>query len=115
MKFDVLDQGGETLFSYSGSLKAGDQVYLGADIGLSIAFAAGTLTSNQTAATTVSQTPTDVDPTPPSTTRTRPAAALRERRAGRRGFVHGQRRSIAVIANDSINTVLARINASVAA
>ncbi|MFZ9887466.1 MAG: beta strand repeat-containing protein [Myxococcota bacterium] len=114
VSFDVVDQGGTTLQSYSQLVAAGDEIDLGADFGLKVSFSAGTLRKNQTStATTVSTTvPTDVDPAalfdaaPNSRPRFEDGATV-----GAGSFtVNGTQ--IDVFANDSINTVLARINAA---
>jgi hypothetical protein len=41
VRFDVRDQDNNVLFSYDGYVRAGDSVYLGDDIGLSIEFSSG--------------------------------------------------------------------------
>jgi hypothetical protein len=114
VKFDVRDQNDNVLFSYNGNLRAGEKVYLGDDIGLSISFSQGRLTNNHTASTTVSHNPITVDPN----------AAFNASPSLRPQFENGAQvvagsftvngTSIAVNANDTINTVMARINASAA-
>src|SRR5207237_3181244 len=62
VEFEVRDQAGKLLFSFDSKLKAGQQVYLGDDIGLSISFSEGQLTKNGKAGTTISRTAVSVDP-----------------------------------------------------
>ena len=62
LKFQVLDQNGTELFSYNGTARAGETLSLGADIGLTVAFSAGTAQSGAWSRTTVSASaPTTVD------------------------------------------------------
>ena len=85
-------------------MKAGAQVYLGNDIGLSISFAAGSLTQNHTATTTVSHTPTDVDPTATfnnANTNLRPRFDNNAQITAGSFTINGT--SITVNANDTIN------------
>ena len=115
LKFEVRDQTGNLLFNFNGSVKAGAQVYLGNDIGLSISFAAGSLTQNHTATTTVSHTPTDVDPTATfnnANTNLRPRFDNNAQITAGSFTINGT--SITVNANDTINAVIGRINASAA-
>lgn len=112
VSFDVVDQGGALVQSYSQLVAAGDEIDLGADIGLKVSFSAGTLRKNQTStATAVSTTvPTDVDPNalfdaaPNSRPRFEGGATV----SAGAFTVNGVQ--IDVFANDSINTVLTRIN-----
>ena len=115
VRFEVRDQSNNLLFSFNGSLKAGDTVSLGADIGLSISFSAGSLTNNQTASTTVAHTSTDVDPAAVfnnADPNLRPRFENNAQVTAGSFTVNGT--TIAVNANDSINSVIARINASAA-
>ncbi|MBM3878569.1 MAG: hypothetical protein FJ387_02465 [Verrucomicrobia bacterium] len=111
----VRDQNNTELGSYGGMVAAGQSLSLGADLGLSISFTAGTLLKNATSTLSVDRaTPTHVDP---NATFNHADANLRPR------FENGQQVSagsftlngvtIGVLANDSINTVLARINSLV--
>src|SRR5439155_8957575 len=99
----------------NGNLKAGDQVYLGADIGLSISFSSGNLTQNHTASTTVSHAAMDVDA---NATFNNANASMRPKFDNGAQVTAGSftinGTSIAVNANDTINTVLSRINSSAA-
>ena len=113
IKFDVVDQNSAVLFSYDGNLTAGQQVYLGADIGLSISFGTGTLRNTHEASTTVSRSPITID-----------ASAAFNAGAGAPRFegsavvsagtftVNGV--TITVAANDTINGVITTINNSAA-
>jgi hypothetical protein len=112
LAFTVSDQSGNTLFTYAGTLRAGEGVYLGADIGLTLSFSAGELKKNHEAATAVQRNEVTVDPN----------AAFNASAASRPKFdnnavvnagtftVNGA--TIAVKANDTINSVLARIATS---
>ena len=112
-KFIVKDDNGNKLLVWTGSLKAGDQVYLGDDIGLTISFSEGTWDKGDRSKTKVYHTPTEVDP---NATFNNADPNLRPR------FENGQQvtagsftidgTSITVNANDTLNTVIARINAS---
>ena len=114
VKFDVHDQAGTLLFSFDGTVAAGQQVYLGDDIGLSIAFSAGSLKNNHSASTTVTHTNNSVDGDAVfnnADVNLRPQMGGAQVTAG--SFtVNGT--SITVNADDSINAVLSRINASAA-
>ena len=113
ISFDVLDQDSTVLFTFSGAYVAGDQIYLGDDIGLSISFSSGNLKKLKSASTNVNHGPFDVDP---NATFNNADPNLRPR------FDSGQQvtagsftvngTSITVNANDTVNTVIARINAS---
>ena len=110
--FEVTDQTGKTLFMYSGTLKAGQGVYLGADIGLTLSFSAGELKKNHEAATTVQRTEVTVDAN----------AEFNASAANRPKFDNGavvkagsftvNGTAISVKANDTINSVLLRIATS---
>ena len=112
--FDVKDQTGAVLFSFDGNLKSGDEVYLGDDIGLTVSFSTGTLRNNHTASTTVTHTNNNVDGTAifnNADVNLRPQFGGAQVTAG--SFtVNGA--SITVAANDTINAVLGKINASAA-
>jgi flagellar hook-associated protein 2 len=115
VKFEVRDQANNLLFSHDGNIKAGDQVYLGADIGLSVSFSAGQLTQNHTASTTVSHAPVDVDANATfndANTSLRPKFDNSAQVTAGSFTISGT--SITVNANDTINTVITRINASAA-
>jgi hypothetical protein len=112
VQFQVKDQTGATLFSFNGDIAAGQSVYLGADIGLSISFSNGTLKNNDTASTTVTHNPA-VDT---NATFNNANPNLRPRFDGGAQVTGGSFQvngtTIAVNANDSINSVLSRINSS---
>jgi hypothetical protein len=114
VKFEVRDQSNTLLYSFDGSLRAGDQVYLGDDIGLSVSFSAGRLANNHTASTSVSHGAVDVD----AGAAFNASAALRPQFDGGAQVTAGSfsinGTSITVNANDTINSVLSRINASAA-
>lgn len=116
-RFDILDNTGKTLFTFDGSLRAGQKVYLGADLGLSVSFTAGSMVNGQSSASTAvsNSSKTDVD----ATARFNNADPNLQPRfdnnaqVGAGSFkVNGT--TIVVNANDTINAVLARINASAA-
>jgi hypothetical protein len=56
LAFHVSDQTGATLFSYAGSIKAGQAISLGPDIGLALTFGQGSLVAAQAGRTGVSRT-----------------------------------------------------------
>jgi hypothetical protein len=112
-KFEVRDQANTLLFSYNGNLKAGDQVYLGADIGLTVSFSSGSLTQNHTASTTVSHAAVEVDANATfnnANTNLRPKFDNGAQVTAGSFTINGT--SITINASDTINTVLSRINAS---
>ena len=109
--FQVADQTGEILFTYSGSLKPGDTVYLGANIGLTLSFGAGELKTNHTASTTVSRNPVQVNTSATfndANTSLRPSFDNNAQVTAGSFTINGT--SIAVNADDSIASVIARIN-----
>jgi hypothetical protein len=115
VKFNVSDQDGAVLFSFDGEARAGQEISLGADIGLTLRFSAGTLLAGGSARTAVSASRgTDVDP---SAAFNAPDANRRPRfeggaQVGAGSFaVNGTR--VEVRADDSINSLLARINETV--
>jgi hypothetical protein len=115
VQFNVTDQANNVVFSFNGSLRSNDAVYLGDDIGLTVSFSGGSLKAGKSATTTVSKTPITVDG---NATFNHANASFRPQfdagvtvAAGSFG-INGT--SITVNANDSINTVVLRINASTA-
>ena len=111
MKFDVLDQNGTVVTSYSGQVSAGAEIDL-VEIGLRVRFTDGSFSRGATATTTVLQAPADVD-TSARFDAAWGAAPLFENfgRVTAGSFrVNGVQ--IAVAANDSIDSVLAKINAA---
>jgi hypothetical protein len=115
LKFTVSDQAGAVLFSYDGLAKAGQAISLGTDVGLQIAFSAGTLLADSNASTTVSRlTPTQVDM---SAQFDDPDPNRRPRFEGGGQVVAGSFKVngqvIEVRAGDSISAVLARISENV--
>jgi hypothetical protein len=113
VQFEVADQTGEKIFSFNGSIKAGDQVYLGADIGLSLSFSAGDLVKNHTSTFAVTRTPNSVDG---NATFNNANASLRPQFDNNAQVTAGSftinGTSVAVNANDTINSVISRINGS---
>ena len=112
-KFDVLDENGNEVASYSGQVTSGQPISLAA-IGLSVRFTEGTLSKGATATTTVIRTPTAVD-TAARFDGAWGAAPLFENfsRVSAGSFqVNGVQ--IAVQSSDTIDSVLARIGASAA-
>ena len=61
VQFEVRDQAWNLLFTFNGDIKAGDSVYLGDDIGLSISFLSGSLRKNQYFSTNVGHQQIDID------------------------------------------------------
>jgi hypothetical protein len=114
IEFDVHDQTGEKIFSYSGNLAAGEAVSLGNDIGLTIAFGEGELRTGHQASTTVARTPITVD----ANARFDAAPGIRPQfeavTAVTAGSFEVNDTVIEVYASDTINTVLDRINNSAA-
>ena len=115
LKFSVRDQDGAVLFSFDGEARAGQAISLGSDIGLDVRFSAGTLLAGGSARTAVSASKgTDVDP---NAAFNAADANLRPRFEGGAQVtagsfaVNGTR--IEVRADDSINSLLARINENV--
>lgn len=116
VSFALVNQAGTVLRNYTANLAAGQQYDLGADVGLKVAFGLGSLRRNETStATTVSTTiGTDVNPNAAfnGTPNTRPRFE-NDAVVGAGNFtVNGAQ--ISVLASDSINSVLAKINASAA-
>lgn len=115
VQFNVTDQSNNVLFSFNGSLRSSDTVYLGDDIGLTISFSGGSLKAGKSATTSVTKTPISVDGV---ATFNNAAPNLRPQFDDGARVVAGSfsinGTSIAVNANDSINAVLARINGSTA-
>ena len=112
--FEVRDQTGELIKSYSGDLEAGEVVSLGADIGLSLSFGQGVLATGHTSTVAVSRTPITVDAdaqfngAPGSSPRFTAVTQVVS------GSFQVNNTVIDVYANDTINTVLDRINNSAA-
>jgi hypothetical protein len=113
VEFEVKDQTGERIFSFNGSIKAGNQVYLGDDIGLSLTFSEGTLTKNHTSTIALTRTPISVDG---NATFNNANPNLRpqfdDSLQVKAGSFKVNGTLITVNADDSINSVLARINSS---
>jgi len=114
--FDVKDQNGTVITSIDDStIKAGTAIYLGADIGLTVSFGAGTLSNKKETATAVSNsTPTDVNPAATfnaADLNLRPRFENAAQVAAGSFTVNGT--SVSVLAGDSINSVLSRINSTV--
>jgi hypothetical protein len=113
VKFEVHDQDDTVLFDFNGYIKAGEEVYLGDDIGLSISFSEGRLNSNNIASTTVSHNPISVNPNAAfnnSNPSLRPQFDNNAQVTAGSFKVNGK--NITVAANDTISTVIARINAA---
>ena len=111
VRFEVRNQNNTLLFTFDGDLLAGQQVYLGNDIGLSLSFTAGSLSNNHTDTTTVSHQPTDVDPNAvfnAANPNLRPRFENNAQVTAGSFTINGQ--TIVVAAGDSINTVVDRIN-----
>jgi hypothetical protein len=115
LAFHITDQTGASLYSYSGNTRAGQTIEIGGDIGLSLTFGEGTLVSGQASSTKVFQrVPTSVDA---DATFGNVDPNLRPR------FENGQQvspgsftvngKTITVGADDSINSVLLRLEQEV--
>jgi hypothetical protein len=113
VEFEVKDQTGEKIFDFNGSIRAGDQVYLGNDIGLSLSFSEGTLTKNHTSTVTLTRTPISVDG---NATFNNANPSLRPQFDNNAQVTAGSFKvngtTINVNADDSINSVISRINSS---
>jgi sulfur carrier protein ThiS len=113
VQFTVTDQDGTVLFNFNGTLAPNEAVYLGDDIGLSLSFSAGSLKKNHFSSTTVSKTPISVDT---NATFNNANASLRPKFDNNAQVSAGSftinGTAIAVAANDSINSVISRINGS---
>ena len=114
VSINVKDQNNTNLGTYSAWITTGGTISLGADIGLSISFGAGSVTQNATSTFTVSNTtPTDVD----ATAAFNAGVNVRPRFDGSKVVTAGSftvnGTSVSVLANDSINSVLSRINSTV--
>ena len=114
IEFEVHDQTGERIFSYSGNLAAGETVSLGSDIGLTIAFGEGELKAGHTASTTVSRTPITVDANAGFNAAPGARPQFEAVTAVTAGSFEVNDTIIEVYADDTINTVLDRINNSAA-
>jgi hypothetical protein len=108
--FEVTNDKGKVLFAYDGKLAAGESVYLGNDIGLSLSFSSGSIKSQQRATTEVTRTPITVSTTAAFNATLGPRFEDGMRVTEGSFTVNGV--AIAVHANDSIASVLNRINAS---
>ncbi|HEY6362584.1 MAG TPA: flagellin hook IN motif-containing protein [Vicinamibacterales bacterium] len=113
VEFEVKDQTGELVFSFHGTIKPGDQVYLGDDIGLSISFSAGDLKKDHTSTVTITRTPISVDANAKFNNAN---PALRPQFDNNAQVTSGSFKvngtTIDVYADDSINSVISRINSS---
>jgi hypothetical protein len=116
VSLQVTDQNGTNLGTFSGLLWTGTELSLGPDIGLSIAFTSGSLRTNASTTFAVSATNgTDVDPTAifnASNINNRPRFENGATVGAGSFRVNGT--AVQVFANDSVNSVLQRINSTVA-
>jgi Flagellin hook IN motif len=113
VELQVTDQNGTEVFKSTARLGPGDSMYLGAEIGLSISFSAGDLKANHSSTVTVTKTPISVDANATfnnANTSLRPKFDNNAQVTAGSFTINGT--SIAVNANDSINSVLSRINSS---
>ena len=112
LKFTVSNQDGDVLFSYDGLAKAGQAISLGADVGLQIAFSAGSLRSQASAQVPVAALQNQVDiNTAFNHPDWRPRFENGVQVTAGSFTVNGQR--IEVRADDSIASVLQRISENV--
>lgn len=110
----VTDQAAVNLGTYTALLTTGQALSLGPNIGLSIAFGAGTVTSGATATFTVSNTtPTDVDPNAAFNAGVNVRPRFDADRVVTAGSFTVNGTTVSVLADDSINSVLARIASTV--
>jgi hypothetical protein len=112
VRFQVLD-GTTVLLDYTGSIKAGDKVYLGDDIGLFVSFSAGTVVNNASGASAVSHSAPTIDTAAifnDANANLRPRLDKGAQITAGSFTINGT--AIAVNANDSIASVINRINAS---
>ncbi|HYE90416.1 MAG TPA: hypothetical protein VEA38_05320 [Terriglobales bacterium] len=111
----VKDQNNTDLGSYVKAVKIGDTISLGADIGLSIAFGAGTVSQNATTTFTVSNTtPTTVDANAAFNAGVNVRPRFDANRVVTAGSFKVNGTAVTVLASDTINTVLSRIASTVA-
>ncbi|MFM1770101.1 MAG: hypothetical protein RJA22_2630 [Verrucomicrobiota bacterium] len=112
----VFDQAGTSLGTFTSLVAAGQSISLGADIGLSVAFSAGTVLRNAETTFSVSRTtPTEVDPDAvfnDADVNLRPRFENGAQVTAGSFTVNGT--AVAVLAGDSIRTVLDRLNSTVA-
>ena len=113
VSFEVRDQNNAVVESFNGNIEAGQVVNL-SDIGLKVRFTEGTLAKNGIATTTVSATPTDVNTSAAFDAGWGSAPLFENFRQVTGGSFEVNGVTIAVNANDSIDSVLARINGSAA-
>jgi hypothetical protein len=107
--------GSTRLVDYTGTLKAGDKIYLGDEIGLYATFSAGTVVNNATGNATVSKTAPTINTSATfnnADPNLRPQLDRNAQITAGSFTINGT--SIAVNANDSISSVISRINASAA-
>jgi hypothetical protein len=114
ISLEVKDQTGEVIKTVSTDLYAGEAVSLGGDIGLSISFGQGALTTGHTSTFNVAKTPTTVD----ANAKFNAPAGSRPNFGAVTQVVAGSfsvnNTTIGVYADDTINTVLDRITNSAA-
>ena len=114
LRFKIKDGSGAVLYDHNAAYRAGDSIYLGADIGLSIKFAAGNVRANDASSTTVStSTPTTVDAGAAFNAGTGLAPRFDGGAQVTAGSFSVNGTSVNVLAGDSISSVLARINSTV--
>jgi hypothetical protein len=115
VSIEVTDQSGANLGTYSGLVAAGQSISLGANIGLSIAFTAGSMIRNTTTTFSVDKnTPTNINPNAVfnnADVNLRPRFENNAQVTAGAFTVNGV--TVNVLANDTINSVLARINSTV--
>jgi len=116
VQIKVTDQNKSNLGTFSGLVTAGQKISLGSDVGLDISFTVGTIIRSAEATFTVSRTtPTNVDPNAvfnAANVNLRPRFENGAQVVAGSFTVNGT--SVQVLANDTITSVLARINSTVA-
>ena len=112
VSFDVLDEGNRRISSFTGVVTAGQAITL--DIGVQVRFTAGTLKMAKQATTNVVSTPTTVSTSAAFNAGWSAGPRFESFRQVAAGSFTLNGVSIAVNANDSIDSVLSRINASAA-
>lgn len=111
VSFDVLDQTNAKVASFSGLVTADQTIEL-ADIGLKVRFSAGSLRMAKMATVNVTQTPTSVDTAALFNAGWASGPRFENFQTVAAGSFTVNGTSIAVAADDSIDSVISRINAS---
>lgn len=111
VSFNVLDQNNNEVATYTGTITAGQTIDVGST-GLKVRFTAGSLGLNATATTNISQSRTDVSATALFNAGWGSAPLFEDYQQVSAGSFTINGVAITVNANDSINSVISRINSS---